>query len=582
MKRWEKTLGALLIAAALFAGLAAPATANDVGVAGSRSSVVADTTISAAIDSSGNLWMWGNDGERIGSGTITNIPVKVLTSVTSVACGYDHAAAIKTDGSLWTWGYNAKGQLGRDTNKLSSTAEKVDGMTHVSAVSCGSYFTAAIKSDGSLWTWGDNSLGQLGNGTQTSSDTPAKIMENVVAVSCGASYAAAIKSDGSLWTWGSNSSGQLGNGLVGSNRNKSNTLCQTTPVKILDNVIAVSCNEVNAAAVQEDGSLWMWGSNAFAQLGSTKTYNYTIDDVHVQTIPVKVMDDVVTVSCGYDFTAVVKTDGTLWTWGSNRYGQLGNGGVGNQTYTAGTLTWRIRTSPLKIADNVAYVSCGYDHTIVLKTDGTLWSCGSNAKGQLGTGITSNTAETFESKEVSLVKVMSSVVIPTVTYPTVAGFQDVRSNYYYASAVKWAKTTGVTTGTTATTFSPNNTVTRGDAITFLWRAAGKPEPTNMVSPFTDVTDKTAYYYKPVMWAVEKGITNGIGNNKFGLTEPLTYDQILAFLCRANGGTASGANWSANALTWARNQGITTGLTIIARNDCPRRDVVYYLWKWKLLG
>jgi alpha-tubulin suppressor-like RCC1 family protein len=580
MKRWRKTLGALLTAAVLLAGLMAPATANDVGVAGSRSSVVADTTISAAIDTSGNLWMWGNDGDRIYVDTRTNVPVKALTSVASVSCGYDHTAAIKSDGSLWTWGYNAKGQLGRDTNKLSSGPAQI--MNKVSAVSCGSYFTAAIKTDGSLWTWGDNSMGQLGNGTQNSSYTPAKIMDNVIAVSCGAGYAAAIKSDGSLWLWGTNSSGQLGNGLVGNARDKNNTLCQTTPVMVMEDVISVSCSDNNTAAVTSDGSLWLWGNNTYSQLGSPKTYNETVNGEPTQTVPVEVMDDVVTVSCGYDFTAVVKTDGTLWTWGSNRYGQLGNGGVGNRTYTAGTHTWRIQTIPRKVTDKVAYVSCGYDHTVILKTDGTLWSCGSNAKGQLGTGKTSTVSEAFESKEVSPVKVLSSVVAPAVTYPTVAGFRDVHSNDYYAAAVKWAKTKGITTGTTATTFSPNGTVARADAIVFLWRTQGKPEPTSLVSPFTDVTNQSAYYYKAVLWAAEQGITNGVENNKFGVSDLLTYAQVLAFLCRADGGSATGANWSADALAWAKAKGITTGLTFTAQKNCPRCDVVYCLWKWKTLG
>jgi hypothetical protein len=99
---------------------------------------------------------------------------------------------------------------------------------------------------------------------------------------------------------------------------------------------------------------------------------------------------------------------------------------------------------------------------------------------------------------------------------------------------------------------------------------------MESPFTDVTDQSAYYYKAVLWAAEQGITNGVGGNRFGLKDTLTYDQILGFLCRAAGGSAVGANWSEDALDWAESNGLTDGLTYTAKDNCPRSDTVYCLW------
>ena len=164
-----------------------------------------------------------------------------------------------------------------------------------------------------------------------------------------------------------------------------------------------------------------------------------------------------------------------------------------------------------------------------------------------------------------------------TASTVAGFSDVRESDYYAQAVEWAKETGVTGGTSATTFSPDRTVTRAQAMTFLWRAAGSPSPASMTSPFTDVTDPGAYYYKAILWAAEQGITGGVGGGRFGVDGTLPYDQILAMLCRAAGGTASGSDWSAAAVRWAEENGLTSGLTFAAKEDCPRADVVYCLWK-----
>lgn len=160
---------------------------------------------------------------------------------------------------------------------------------------------------------------------------------------------------------------------------------------------------------------------------------------------------------------------------------------------------------------------------------------------------------------------------------VAGFTDVSSGDYYAQAVQWAVDRGVTSGTGASTFSPANTVTRAEAVTFLWRAAGSPEPTSTASSFTDVTDSGAYYYKAVLWATEQGITGGVGNNMFGLSNPLTYDQIFTFLSRAAGESLSGSDWSAAAVSWAQSSGLTEGLSFTATASCPRSDVVYCLWK-----
>ena len=157
-----------------------------------------------------------------------------------------------------------------------------------------------------------------------------------------------------------------------------------------------------------------------------------------------------------------------------------------------------------------------------------------------------------------------------------GMTDVRATDYYADAVAWALEEGVTGGTSATTFSPAAAVTRGQAVTFLWRAAGSPEPAGFASPFTDVSSSD-YFYKPVLWAVEKGITAGIGANQFGPDVPLAYDQIFTFLCKAAGESAPGSDWSQAAVNWASRSGLTDGLQFSAKAVCPRSDVVYCIWK-----
>ncbi len=157
------------------------------------------------------------------------------------------------------------------------------------------------------------------------------------------------------------------------------------------------------------------------------------------------------------------------------------------------------------------------------------------------------------------------------------FSDVSMNAYYAQAVTWAVQQGVTTGTSNTTFSPASSVTRAQAVTFLWRSRGKPQAGSM-NPFSDVAPDE-YYTQAVLWAVQQGITTGTSDTTFSPDATLTQDQMITFLCRAEGEFAGGENWSEAAMNWASQRGLFNGMPASpsAKNGCPRSDVVYYLYK-----
>ncbi len=170
------------------------------------------------------------------------------------------------------------------------------------------------------------------------------------------------------------------------------------------------------------------------------------------------------------------------------------------------------------------------------------------------------------------------------------FQDVPDDAYYFEAVNWAVANNVTNGTSETTFSPNVGCTRAQVVTFLWRAAGQPEPTEGTNPFTDVKEGT-YYYKAVLWAVEKGITNGTSETTFDPDETCTRGQIVTFLWRREGKPApTGANnpfadvkpsaYFGSAVLWAVEKGITNGTsetTFEPNEDCTRAQVVTFLFR-----
>ncbi len=269
------------------------------------------------------------------------------------ATGSWHNLAIKTDGSLWAWGGNASGQLGDATTV--DKDEPVEIMDGVVSVAAGEHFSCAIKNDGSLWTWGDNSTGQLGDGTRKNKHTPIKIMDDVSFVSAGSQRAFAIKTDGSLWAWGYNNDGCLGDGT---------TEAKLSPIKLMDDVSCVVTAkewyiepEFDCAfAIKTDGTLWAWGENSNGRLGDGTREN--------KLVPVKITDGVISVSSRYDHTLAIKTDGSLWAWGRNGVGQLGDG------------TNEAKYTPIKIMAEVSSATAGDCSSYAIKTDGTLWGWGS--------------------------------------------------------------------------------------------------------------------------------------------------------------------------------------------------------------
>ena len=170
-----------------------------------------------------------------------------------------------------------------------------------------------------------------------------------------------------------------------------------------------------------------------------------------------------------------------------------------------------------------------------------------------------------------------------------GFSDVKKNSYYESAVTWAVTQGITTGATAETFDPEGNCSRGQIVTFLWRAAGQPEPKSSTSPFTDVQDPRAYYYKAVLWAVEKGITNGMTETSFKPNLVCTRGQVVTFLWRYFGEPTpkstsnsftdvSSGSYYRSAVLWAVENGITNGMSatrFYPNAYCIRAQAVTFL-------
>ncbi|MCL1874887.1 MAG: InlB B-repeat-containing protein [Synergistaceae bacterium] len=346
----------------------------------SLSAVATGEYHSIALKTDGSLWAWGlNSQGQLGDGTYANrnTPVRVGTenNWSAVAAGLNYTVALKTDGSLWAWGENIYGQLGNVTYTNRNTPLRVGTDNDWSAVVAINSHTIALKTDGSLWAWGSNYYGQLGDGTTTNRSVPVRVgnENNWIALSAGAHHSVGIKADGSLWAWGYNNYNQLGDGTY-VNRN--------APVRVgtANDWTAIESGWYHNIALKTDGSLWTWGFNYFGQLGDGTFVN--------RSVPIRIGadNDWAILSSGYHHTIVIKNDGSLWAWGRNDYSQFGEGITAsrNTPVRIGVENnWaEVKSGGYGYNDGTGLT---VHHSIALKTDGSLWAWGSNSYGQLGDG-----------------------------------------------------------------------------------------------------------------------------------------------------------------------------------------------------
>lgn len=333
---------------------------------------------SYTVSSSGSkkLYAWAKDG----AGNVSNSSMAVVTVFAPIiTAGNTQSLIVQGDGSLWAWGGNLFGQLGDGSTANRTVPTRIvtgtaNSWKSVSAAGGGttwgnSEHTVAIQNDGSLWAWGRNNFVQLGWPTNPDYSTSPILIYNSKQwqiVAANALHTCAIQSDGSLWSWGDNTAGQLGDGT--------NTR-RTWPTRIGSSLSWRSVAEgkhLHTGAIQADGSLWAWGYNYHGQLGDGTTTD--------RNTPTRIGTDSnwENIAVGTYHTVAIKSDGSLWAWGRNNFGQLGDG-----TAVDKTIPTRIGT-----ADNWQSVAAGFSHTVAIQSDGSLWAWGLNNAGQLGDGTTS--------------------------------------------------------------------------------------------------------------------------------------------------------------------------------------------------
>lgn len=448
-----------------------------------------------------------------------------------LAPGLYHSVAQRPDGSVWAWGQGSSGQLGNNSTAQSLVPVPVSGLANNLAVSAGGYHSLALRADGTVVAWGLNNAYQLGDNTTTNRSAPVAVLTpwgplgGVSGISAGGSHALALRTDGSVWSWGINGVGQLGGSGDGH-------VARPVP-NLSSGVVAVSAGWNSSAALKSDGTVWTWGDNTYGELGRAAAQGSA---AALTPTAIPSFAGVAAISAGAIHDMARKTDGTVWTWGDNTYGELGRTGT---TGTPGAVSG---------LSGVTTMGAGAGHSVARKSDGTLAVWGLNAYGELGDGTTTN-----RSSPVTLTSPTSVTMIGVGSsdYHTLAATTD-------GSVFGWGYNSNGQVGNNSTTTpitSPTSVQglvgSRGpgvatyayngdglrtsktqDGVTtrFVWNLAGtlpmllKDDATSYVygaggTPIEQITASgTAYYFQTDQLGSVRTVTAGTG----GLAATYSYD------------------------------------------------------------
>ncbi len=294
----------------------------------------------------------------------------VAAGAGTLAAGFAHSLVVETDGSVWAWGWNASGQLGDGTNlqrKNPVPVSAATGLTAATQAAAGYAHSVALTATGQVYTWGYDASGQLGDGGSSNRNLPypLSLSHPAVSAAAGEQHTVVALQNGTVWAWGLNDQGQVGDGTT--------TTPRRTPVEVpgLADVVAVAAGFDFTLALKADGTVWAWGDNTHGQLGNGSSADA------LEPVPVEGLMSIVGLAAGKWHALALRSDGTLWGWGYNAYGQLGDGKQQDRTVPV----------PVRSLSGVVGLAAGSLHSVATTGTGRVWAWGHNGYGQVGDGST---------------------------------------------------------------------------------------------------------------------------------------------------------------------------------------------------
>ena len=363
---------------------------------------------SLALSADGTVYTWGrNEYGQLGNGvTATNSPVPVAVktagtpmegkTIVQISAKVWYALALASDGTVYSWGFNSWGQLGSGTSGTANNASApvavktagtpMEGKTIVQ-VAAGATHSLALATDGTIYAWGKNEYGQLGDDSTTNSPVPVAVKtagtpmdgKTIIQIHAGYEHSLALASDGTVYAWGRNNSGQLGKNDATDTHIPAAVQTLGTPMagKV---IVQLAAGNSQSMALASDGTVYTWGWNQYGQLGNGTTTNSRIPVAVVTTGTPLAGKTISQIAAGNAHALAMTDDGAIYSWGWNQYGQLGNGTTTNSRIPVAVVT---TGTPLAGKTIIQITSGGSPNSLVLADDGAMYTWGWGQYGQLG-------------------------------------------------------------------------------------------------------------------------------------------------------------------------------------------------------
>lgn len=307
-----------------------------------------------ALKKDGTLWEWYYPKKPYTNlSSVSFNKMKEISNVKFIAANEEFRLVLKNDGTVWAWGSNTYGQLGDGTYTRRDKPVKVKNLSKIKDIALYQNHAIALKEDGTVWVWGEAGYGTKADNGFIPAPVKVKELSKIKFIATGEHFFSALKSDGTLWTWGSMFA-------MASTVGYSPVSRVPKQVPGLKNVIAISGSSDHSIALKSDGSAYVWGQDFYI---SQKYNEYSSSSI--KKYQVNELKNICKVFATHTACFVMKKDGTVWSWGTNGYAQLGNNNFDKTGLPA----------KVQNIDHIVYVSNDYFHTVFTKSDGTLWFCG---------------------------------------------------------------------------------------------------------------------------------------------------------------------------------------------------------------